>query len=89
VYKCRHFDAHFKAIADENTAGRPYSAEIEECWLPKFDPNVESKHNCMDIDEEHIQKLKDMGVHSFKITGREMTDGDFLYDLTQYVGRVV
>jgi collagenase-like PrtC family protease len=89
VYKCKHWDAHFKAIADENTAGRPYSKEVEECWLPKFDPNIESKYNCMDIDAVHIQKLKDAGVRSFKITGREMEDGEFLYDLTKYVQRSI
>lgn len=89
VYKCKHFDAHFKAIADENTADRPYSKEVEECWLPKFDPNIESKYNCMDIDAEYIQKLKDAGVRSFKITGREMEDGEFQFDLTRYVSRAV
>lgn len=85
VYKCKYFDQHFKAIADENTAGRPYSKEIEECWLPKFDPSIDSKYNCMDIDSEHIEKLIDAGVHSFKITGREMSDEEYLGELLTYV----
>jgi collagenase-like PrtC family protease len=89
VYGCKYFDEHFKAIANENTAGRPYSKEVEECWLPKFDPNIPSKHNCMDIDAEHIQKLKDMGVRSFKITGREMDDDELLGDIIRYVKRSV
>jgi collagenase-like PrtC family protease len=87
VYKCRHFDEHFKAIADENTAGRPYSKEIEECWIPKFDPNVESKHNCMDISKEYIDKLKEAGVRSFKITGREMQDDELFSDIMTYFDR--
>jgi hypothetical protein len=85
VYGCKHYDAHFKAIADENTAGRPYSAEVEECWLPKFDPNKDSKYNCMDIDPEHMRKLQDMGVQSFKITGREMQDEEFYNELITFV----
>lgn len=85
VYGCKHYDAHFKAIADENTAGRPYSKEVEECWLPKFDPNKDSKYNCMDIDPEHMRKLRDMGVQSFKITGREMQDDEFYNELITFV----
>jgi len=89
VYGCRFFNEHFKAIAQANTVDTPYNEEtrqqIEECWLPKFDPNKESKHNCMDIDKEHTQKLKDLGVRSFKITGREMTDNEYLEQLNEYV----
>ena len=85
VYKCKHFDEHFKAIADENTAGRPYSKEIEECWLPKFNPDIDSKYSCMDIDAEHMRKLKDMGVRSFKITGREMKDDEYYNELMTFV----
>lgn len=87
VWGCKHWDAHFKAIADENTAGRPYSAEIEECWLPKFDPNKESKYPCMDIKPENMRKLIDMGVKSFKITGREMQDDEFYGELIKFVKR--
>lgn len=85
VWACKHFDEHFKAIADENTAGRPYSKEVEECWLPKFNPDIPSKYNCMDIDDEHIRKLIDKGVRSFKVTGREMTDDVYYKELTRYV----
>jgi hypothetical protein len=87
VYGCKYFDEHFKAINAENTAGRPYSAEIEECWLPKFNPDIDSKYNCMDIDEEHIHKLKLAGVQSFKITGREMQDGEFWQEVKTFFGR--
>jgi hypothetical protein len=87
VYGCKHWDAHFKAIADENTAGRPYSAEVEECWLPKFDPNKDSKYECMDIKPDAMRKLLEMGVHSFKITGREMTDDEYYGELTRFVER--
>lgn len=85
IWHCKYFDQHFKAIADENTAGRPYSKEIEECWIPKFNPDIESKYNCMDIDEEHIKKLIDVGVRSFKVTGREMTDENYYHELQRYV----
>lgn len=85
VYKCKYFDEHFKAIANENTAGRPYSAEVEECWIPKFNPDIESRYNCMDIDEDHLQKLISAGVRSFKITGREMSDEVYYQELTKYV----
>lgn len=85
VWGCKHYDAHFKAIADENTAGRPYTAIIEECWLPKFDPNIDSKYDCMDIKPHNMQRLKDMGVRSFKITGREMTDDEYYGELIKFV----
>lgn len=86
IWKCKYFDEHFKAIADENTARRPYSKKIEECWLPKFDPNVESKYNCMDIDAQHVQQLRDAGVHSFKVTGREMQDDEYYQELVHFIG---
>jgi hypothetical protein len=85
VYGCKHYDAHFKAIADENTAGRPYSAEIEECWLPKFDPSKDSKYDCMDIRPNKMKELKEMGVQSFKITGREMADDEYYSELMRFV----
>ena len=85
VWGCKYFDQHFKAIADENTAGRPYSKEVEECWLPKFNPDIDSKYNCMDIDLEHMNKLRDAGVTSFKITGRELPDEIYYNELKTYV----
>jgi hypothetical protein len=85
VYGCKYFDEHFKAIADENTAGRPYSKEVEECWIPKFNPDNESKYNCMDIDSDHLKKLRENGVRSFKITGRELNDDLYYHELNQYV----
>jgi len=88
VFGCKHFDEHFKAIADANTDRKEYDPDIEECWLPKFNPDKESKYNCMDITPEYIRKLKDAGVHSFKITGREMTDDMFAHDLNLYIERV-
>jgi hypothetical protein len=87
VYGCKHYDAHFKAIADENTAGRPYSAAIEECWLPKFDPSKDSKYDCMDLRPDAMQRLKDLGVQSFKITGREMQDDEYYNELVRFVQR--
>ncbi len=85
IWNCKHFDKHFKAIAHENTEGRPYSAEVEECWIKGFDPDIESKYNCMDIDSVHVAKLKRRGVISFKITGREMDDDTYYKELTKYV----
>jgi collagenase-like PrtC family protease len=85
VYGCKHWDAHFKAIADENTAGRPYSKEVEECWLPKFDFNKDSKYECMDIKPLAMEKLIKDGVRSFKITGREMKDDEYYGELMRFV----
>ena len=88
VWGCKYFDEHFKAIADENTAGRPYSKEVEECWLPKFDPNKDSKYEEMDVKPAGIRKLMEMGVRSFKITGREMQDDEYYGELMRFVKRV-
>jgi len=87
VWSCKYYDQHFKAIADENTAGRPYSKEVEECWLPKFDPDVDSKYSCMDISAENMRKLKELGVQSFKVIGREMQDNEYYNELMRFVKR--
>jgi hypothetical protein len=85
VWGCKYWDQHFKAIADENTAGRPYSREVEECWLPKFNPDKDSKYEEMDIEPPAMKRLKDMGVRSFKITGREMRDDEYYGELIKFV----
>ena len=87
VWGCKYWDQHFKAIADENTAGRPYSKEVEECWLPKFNPDKDSKYPCMDIKPDNMRRLLEMGVNSFKITGREMGDEEYYNELTRFIDR--
>jgi len=85
IWKCKHYDAHFKAIADMNTKGLPYDPAVEECWIEGFDPNKPSKYKCMDIDTYHIDKLKALGVTAFKITGREMEDDEYYNELKTYL----
>lgn len=87
VWGCKYFDEHFKAIADENTARRPYSREVEECWLPKFNPDKDSKYEEMDIEPPAMRRLKEMGVRSFKITGREMKDDEYYGELMKFIQR--
>lgn len=87
VWGCKHFDEHFKAIANENVFGRPYSREIEECWLPKFNPDKDSKYEEMDIEPPAMKRLIDMGVKSFKIIGREMKDDEYYGELVRFVKR--
>lgn len=89
VWGCKYYDQHFKAIADENTAGRPYSKEVEECWLPKFDPSKDSKYEEMDIEPPAMKRLREMGVTSFKITGREMQDEEYYQELIRFVNRSI
>lgn len=85
IWKCKYYDEHFKAIADMNTKGLPYDPKVEECWIEGFDPNKPSKYKCMDIDTYHIDKLKEVGVTSFKITGREMEDDEYYNELKTYL----
>jgi hypothetical protein len=85
VWKCKRFDEHFKAIAMENTLGNAYSEEIEECWIAGFNPDIDSKQKSMDIDIEHIEKLKALGVQSFKIIGRELDDDTYAGELKRYL----
>ncbi len=85
VWKCKRFDEHFKAIADENTKGNAYSEEIEGCWIKGFDPDIESKQDTMDIDTANINRLKGEGVQSFKIIGRELTDEAYTGELERYL----
>jgi hypothetical protein len=85
VWKCNRFEEHFKAIADENTKGNPYTKEIEECWIKGFNPDNESKYDSMDIVADKMQELIDDGVTSFKIIGRELTDEEYYGELTRYM----
>jgi hypothetical protein len=85
IWKCKRFDEHFKAIADENTKGNAYSEEIEECWISGFDPDIESRRDAMDIDTANINKLKGEGVQSFKIIGRELDNATYTKELERYL----
>jgi len=85
VWKCKRFDEHFKAIARENTLGNEYSEEVEECWIKGFNPDIDSRQDAMDIDLEHVNKLKLLGVQSFKIIGRELDDHTYAGELKRYL----
>ena len=94
-FGCDKWQDHFQKISEVN---RIYSLEenmsiselskIQECWLPNFDPNTDSKHECMDLTTEQIKKALGLGYKHFKFTGRENKDSDYLYDLNLYTQRL-
>jgi hypothetical protein len=91
LYNCPLWKQHFDAIAAENTKGTKYyddlehSMSIEECWLPKFDPDLGDAHAKnrlgfsfgMSLSKEQLKNRVDMGINKYKISGREMKSDDF------------
>ena len=80
---CPYYKQHFEEIARINRIFKnekvaydfnpELSYSIEECWLPKFDPNKEltSCKTGMDFNETMIKKALKLGYKNFKISGRE------------------
>ena len=80
---CQYYKQHFEEIARFNRIFKnekvaynfnpKLAYNIEECWLPNFDPNKEltSCKTGMDFDEEMIRKALKLGYKNFKISGRE------------------
>lgn len=101
VYGCPYFDDHFKKIAHQNCRftnpwkdGDPKELEeVEECWLPNFDPDVGHVKTIeklgdkygMDLTIKQMKSLLSRGIRSFKVTGREMPDEDFRDEMSKYL----
>lgn len=93
LYNCPLWKKHFDKIAEQNTQGIKYydpqhyeeNYKIEECWLPKFDPDLGdqmAKHRLgfkfgMSLSPEQIKDRFRVGIHRLKISGREMNTEDF------------
>lgn len=93
VYGCPLYKKHFEAIAEQNIkysrpwkqAGVEKMTEVEECWIPGFDPctgHKETKAKLgenygMDLNTSQVKRLLEQGVVSFKLTGREMSHDQY------------
>lgn len=92
VLGCRLWNRHFKAINNTNTCSKEQSIEelqkIQECWIPGFNPNAESKHECMDLTTEAIQRACSLGYRHFKISGRELKE-NYINEITKYTKRIL
>ena len=93
LYNCPLWKKHFDKIAEQNTLGIKYydkehfenNYNIEECWLPKFDPDLGdqmAKHRLgftfgMSLSPEQIKDRFNQGIKRLKISGREMSTDDF------------
>ena len=84
-YGCHLWNDHFSAISTYNRTHIGNPDEIQECWLPKFDPSITSKHECMDLSADAIQKCLNLGYRHFKFSGRENPDSDFISELNAYL----
>ena len=101
VYGCPYFDDHFKQIAHQNCkytnpwkdGNKEELTDVEECWLPNFDPDVGhiptmeklGEDYGMDLTTKQMKRLAGRGIRSFKVTGREMTDDDFQHEMNIYL----
>lgn len=92
IFGCDKWNSHFQKISEVNRDSTlvEYSeiSKIQECWLKNFNPCLDSKHECMDMNEKAIQRCLKLGYRHFKISGRENSDSDFLYDLNLYLNRL-
>lgn len=84
-YGCPLWNDHFSAISAYNRTRIGNPDEIQECWLPKFDPSIASTHECMDLSAGAIQKCFHLGYRHFKFSGRENPDADFSEELNKYL----
>jgi hypothetical protein len=90
---CPYYKQHFEEIARFNRIFKnekvaydfnpKLAFAIEECWLPKFDPNKEltSCKTGMDFNQEMIRKALKLGYNKFKISGRENPFDDLKNDI--------
>lgn len=93
IWNCPYYKEHFELIAKQNTiAHKPWEElghdecfKIEECWLPKFDPSIESQYDGMDISKSKIEELKLRGIEHFKISGRELVSEEFIIELNTFL----
>lgn len=90
-FGCKLWNDHFREIARCNITkiNDEEARKIQECWLPNFNPEINSKSECMDMTKEAIKKAKSLGYGHFKISGRENSDSSFSYDLNTYVERIL
>ena len=96
VFGCDKWQDHFRKISEtnRNTKTNPIGLDIvslkkiQECWIKNFNPHQDSKHECMDMKTSAIQRCLRLGYKHFKISGRENSDSDFLYDLNLYLNRI-
>lgn len=88
---CQYYFEHFQKINEVNTifGDRPAykdcneSVVIEECWLPKFDPNLPNTNSKYGIDftPEMLRRASDLGFCNFKVSGRENKLEDIINDI--------
>lgn len=89
-YGCKFWHQHFEAINKANINPSQFEnlSEIQECWIPKFNPNIESEHECMDLSTEAIQKCISYGYKNFKISGRELKSDEYIKEISKYIERI-
>lgn len=101
LYNCPLWKKHFDKISEQNTLGIKYyekehfenNYKIEECWLPKFDPDLGdqmAKHRLgfsfgMSLKPEQIKNRFEVGINRLKISGREMTAESFQQNFSYLV----
>lgn len=86
VYGCKYWNDHFRAISRSNAFLLPGNDDIQECWIPRFEPSIQSNHECMDLDFNAIQKAINLGYSNFKFSGRENPDSSYRLELEKYIG---
>lgn len=85
VLNCKHWNDHFRAISKSNAMVLEGLDETQECWIPKFNPSIASKHACMDLTKQSILRCINLGYSHFKFSGRENSDSAFASELNRYI----
>jgi hypothetical protein len=101
LYGCKYYHEHFYEIAKQNSLsknpwkilGHDHCFKVEECWLPKFNPDIGSDSNRkkygeklgMDYTPEMIQKAINLGYLAFKISGRENSTFQITGEIERFI----
>jgi hypothetical protein len=90
---CEFYKEHFEAISLINIKNKNEDSaydfdikaarDVEECWLPRFNPNKEiyGERFGMDFNKDMINSAIEKGFLRFKISGRENKFDDIRHDL--------
>lgn len=92
---CQFYSEHFAQISHMNSVIKtPWDTEHDKSFQvevkPKTKPGIVKTANCVqgDIANNTLQKFYDVGVRHYKISGRDLDDEDFEFQLPKHLAEV-
>jgi len=93
---CQFYSEHFAQISHLNTVIRtPWEKEHDLSYQVEIKPKlktgpIKKEPNCVqgNLEVNELQKFYDAGVRHFKISGRDLEDSDFEYQLPKHLTEI-